>query len=101
MVLLGIALAYIGLLGILQIVSFNEWTGGRIGRFLAGTLQPLLTTPGAFVLMLGLLVAGLLIAFDMPVGTASVLDSRLVSLFKVLAAWVDSSSKTVMMSPTR
>jgi hypothetical protein len=64
--LLGIALAYAGLLGLLQLIAFNEWTGGRIGRFLVGFLQPLLTTPGAFVLSLLLLVAGLLIAFDRP-----------------------------------
>ena len=64
--LLGIAMAYVGLLGLLQLIAFNEWTGGRIGRFLVGILQPLLTTPGAFVLSLLLLVAGLLIAFDRP-----------------------------------
>ncbi len=64
--LLGIAMAYAGLLGLLQLIAFNDWTGGRIGRFLESILQPLLTTPGAFVLSLLLLVAGLLIAFDRP-----------------------------------
>ena len=64
--LLGIAMAYVGLLGLLQLIAFNEWTGGRVGRFVVGILQPLLTTPGAFVLSLLLLVAGLLIAFDRP-----------------------------------
>ncbi len=64
--LLGIALAYVGLLGLLQLVEFNEFAGGRIGRFLVGILEPLLTTPGAFVLLLGMFLAGLLIAFDMP-----------------------------------
>jgi hypothetical protein len=64
--LLGIAMAYVGILGLLQLIAFSEWTGGRVGRFVVGILQPLLTTPGAFVLSLLLLVAGLLIAFDRP-----------------------------------
>ena len=64
--LLGIAMAYVGLLGLLQLIAFNEWTGGRVGRFVVGMLQPLLTAPGAFVLSLLLLIAGLLIAFDRP-----------------------------------
>jgi S-DNA-T family DNA segregation ATPase FtsK/SpoIIIE len=68
--LLGIALAYAGLLGLLQIVAFRgEFTGGNIGRFLAGLLDPALTTPGAFVFLLGALLAGLLIAFDLPLRT--------------------------------
>jgi S-DNA-T family DNA segregation ATPase FtsK/SpoIIIE len=65
--LLGIAMAYIGFLGLMQLVEFSgEFTGGRIGRFLSGLLEPLLTNPGAYVLLIGLTVAGLLIAFDMP-----------------------------------
>jgi S-DNA-T family DNA segregation ATPase FtsK/SpoIIIE len=65
--LLGIAMAYVGILGLMQLIHFSgEFTGGRIGRFLVNGLQPLLTTPGAFVILLGLTIAGLLIAFDMP-----------------------------------
>ncbi|HEY6570074.1 MAG TPA: DNA translocase FtsK, partial [Candidatus Limnocylindrales bacterium] len=44
----------------------GRFTGGRIGRFMVNLLEPLLTTPGAFVILLGLTIAGLLIAFDMP-----------------------------------
>ncbi len=62
--LLGIALAYAGLLGLMQLVELNGTTGGRIGRTLVSILAPLLTVPGAFVILLALLVAGLLIAFD-------------------------------------
>jgi DNA segregation ATPase FtsK/SpoIIIE, S-DNA-T family len=70
--LLGIAMAYIGLLGLLQLlrttnpVTSEPIGGGHIGRFLVGVLQPLLTAPGAFVILLVLFVAGLLIAFDKP-----------------------------------
>ena len=64
--LLGIGTAYVGLLGLIQLVAFNEFTGGRIGRFFVGTFEPLLTPPGAFVVLLVLFFAGLLIAFDRP-----------------------------------
>ena len=65
--LLGIGMAYVGVLGLMQLIEFSgEFTGGRIGRFLTGLFEPLLTTPGAFVILLGLTIAGLLIAFDMP-----------------------------------
>ncbi len=68
--LLGIGLTYAGFLGILQIIAFSgEYSGGRIGRFLAGMLDPALTTPGAFVILLGASLAGLLIAFDLPLRT--------------------------------
>ena len=64
--LLGIGMAYVGLLGLVQLVEVNQFAGGRIGRFLVGLLEPLVTAPGAFVLLLVLFVAGLLIAFDRP-----------------------------------
>ncbi len=64
--LLGIGMAYVGLLGLMQLLEINNSTGGRIGRFLVGALQPLLTTPGAFVILMVLMFAGLLIAFDRP-----------------------------------
>ena len=61
--LAGIGLSYIGFLGIVQAVAGS---GGRIGKFLYGLLQPLLTAPGAFVVLLAVTIAGLLIAFDQP-----------------------------------
>lgn len=61
--LVGIALAYMGALGMVQAVAGS---GGRIGTFLYGLLHPLLTAPGAFVVLLAITVAGLLIAFDRP-----------------------------------
>lgn len=62
--LLGIVLAYASLLGAFQIVAARG--GGHIGRFLASVLEPLLTTPGAFILLVAGLATGLLIAFDLP-----------------------------------
>jgi S-DNA-T family DNA segregation ATPase FtsK/SpoIIIE len=61
--LAGIAVAYVGFLGLVQAVAGS---GGRIGTFLFDGLQPLLTTPGAFVLLLAVAIAGLLVAFDQP-----------------------------------
>jgi S-DNA-T family DNA segregation ATPase FtsK/SpoIIIE len=62
--LLGIILGYAGFLGVIQIVV--QRGGGHIGRSLAGLLEPALTIPGAFVILAGLMIAGTLIALDMP-----------------------------------
>src|SRR5450759_1988874 len=65
--LLGITLAYAAFLGVIQLINFRgEFTGGRIGRFLEELLEPLLTTPGAFIILFGLFITGILVAFDMP-----------------------------------
>ncbi len=65
--LLGIGLAYASFLGLIQLLGFSgEFTGGRIGRTLQALLEPALTPPGAFVLLLAGLFAGLLLAFDTP-----------------------------------
>jgi S-DNA-T family DNA segregation ATPase FtsK/SpoIIIE len=65
--LFGIALAYVAFLGVIQVVEVRgEFTGGRIGRFLVTTLEPAFTTPGAFILLLGGLIVGVLLAVDMP-----------------------------------
>ncbi len=70
--LLGIGMAYVGFLGLLQLfqavnpLDGEPTGGGRIGRLLTGVLESLLTSPGAFVILLALVLAGLLIAFDIP-----------------------------------
>ncbi|HVM63922.1 MAG TPA: DNA translocase FtsK, partial [Acidimicrobiales bacterium] len=48
------------------IVQATAGSGGRVGAFLYGALQPLLTAPGAFVVLVAITIAGLLIAFDQP-----------------------------------
>jgi S-DNA-T family DNA segregation ATPase FtsK/SpoIIIE len=66
----GIAVAFAGFLGafeVLDVTLFNlERGGGRIGRGLADFLVPLLTGPGAFVLLLALAFVGILLAFNLP-----------------------------------
>ena len=62
--LLGMGIAYAGFLGAFQVLATRG--GGRIGRFLADLLQPALTTPGAFIILLAIGIAGLLIALDRP-----------------------------------
>ena len=51
--ILGVSIAFIGFLGAFEVLHLSflgeERGGGRIGRFLASILEPLLTSPGAFV----------------------------------------------------
>ena len=67
--LVGVTMAYIGALGAFEILDINlfglERGGGRIGRFLESALAPLLTGPGAFVVLLGLTVVGIVLAFSL------------------------------------
>ncbi len=66
----GLALAFAGFLGAFEILNLDlfgtERGGGRIGRALAGILTPLVTRPGAFVLLASLAVVGLLLALNLP-----------------------------------
>jgi S-DNA-T family DNA segregation ATPase FtsK/SpoIIIE len=61
--LIGTSLAYLGVLGVVQIVA--ERGGGHLGRFFAGLLTPLFTAPGAVVILLALVAIGLMIGFNM------------------------------------
>jgi DNA segregation ATPase FtsK/SpoIIIE, S-DNA-T family len=72
--LAGIAIAYGGLLGAATVIipavtkpaaSARGAAGGRIGTFLADTLSPLLTHPGAFVVLVAIGVVGVLLAFNL------------------------------------
>jgi S-DNA-T family DNA segregation ATPase FtsK/SpoIIIE len=61
--LLGAAMGYAGLLGAVEIVG--PFSGGAVGRFLDAALVPLITAPGAVVLLSGVSIAGLLLAFNL------------------------------------
>ncbi|HET7169679.1 MAG TPA: DNA translocase FtsK 4TM domain-containing protein [Candidatus Limnocylindrales bacterium] len=69
MTLAGLALTYVASLGAFEVLRLDifdaERGGGRIGRFLATTLEPLLTGPGTFVLLLAIMVTGLMLAFNL------------------------------------
>jgi DNA segregation ATPase FtsK/SpoIIIE, S-DNA-T family len=69
MTISGLAIAYIAGLGAFEVLKVEileeERGGGRIGRFLAGTLEPLLTGPGTFVLLAAIGVLGLMLAFNL------------------------------------
>jgi S-DNA-T family DNA segregation ATPase FtsK/SpoIIIE len=65
----GLAIAYIAALGAFEVLKVDifetERGGGRIGRFLANNLEPLLTGPGTFVLLAAIGVLGLMLAFNL------------------------------------
>ena len=72
MTLSGLAIAFVAGLGAFEVLRLSifetERGGGRIGRFLAGTLEPLLTGPGTFALLAAIGVLGLMLAFDLQLG---------------------------------
>jgi DNA segregation ATPase FtsK/SpoIIIE-like protein len=61
--LLGIAITYTGIAGAAQVLGVS---GGRVGRALAGTLTDLFSAPGAFVLLVGLAIVGVIVGFGIP-----------------------------------
>jgi S-DNA-T family DNA segregation ATPase FtsK/SpoIIIE len=71
--LAGVALAFVGLLGMLAVIvdmGFLEGrSGGRIGSFISETLGPLVTQPGALVISTAILVIGILIALNATLGS--------------------------------
>jgi len=60
--LLGLAIAYVGFVGAAQVLGVS---GGRVGRALAGYLGDLVTDPGAFIVLIGLGIGGLLLGFGL------------------------------------
>jgi S-DNA-T family DNA segregation ATPase FtsK/SpoIIIE len=63
--LAGVSFAYVGVLGVVQTVLAPAFSGGRIGRLLADVLIPWLTAPGAVIVMVGLSIGGILLAFNL------------------------------------
>ena len=85
--LLGAALGYAGLLGVVEILG--PFSGGRIGRFFESALPPLITAPGAVVLLMGLALAGLLLAFNLQL-------KQLLRPVTGTARWVGSTAAASM-----
>ena len=89
----GVALAYIGFLGAFEILDLTMFEadrgGGRIGRFLASFLEPLLTGPGAFVICLAIFAIGLMLAFNLAL-------KQLVQPGTRLARWFGSAAAASM-----
>jgi len=71
--LLGLTLTYVSLLGLVDLLVdagfLEERSGGRIGSAVGGILSSLLSAPGAFVVLVGAAVAGILIAFNIKLAT--------------------------------
>ncbi len=67
----GATIAYVAFLGIVSLLEavgiLGGRSGGRIGDVFAGPLQGLVSAPGAFVVLLGFLVVGVVIALDRPI----------------------------------
>jgi DNA segregation ATPase FtsK/SpoIIIE-like protein len=75
--LFGSGLGYISLVGLAALVDGRY--GGSVGRSLAGFLSPLLTKPGAGVLLAFLTTSGTLLALDMSLPAAMAPLGQLVA----------------------
>jgi DNA segregation ATPase FtsK/SpoIIIE, S-DNA-T family len=93
MTIAGLAIAYIAALGAFEVLKIElfdaERGGGRIGRFLAGTLEPLLTGPGTFVLLAAIAGLGLMLAFNLQL-------RELVAPLSGAARWAGSTTAESM-----
>ncbi len=85
--LFGTAVAYIALIGIVQVIGNRG--GGHFGRFLASTLTPLFTAPGAVVILIALVAIGLMIGFN-------VRPSDLLHPATTMARWFGSTAAASM-----
>jgi DNA segregation ATPase FtsK/SpoIIIE, S-DNA-T family len=86
----GLAVAFTGFLGAFEVLDVEvfgiERGGGRIGRFLASLLAPLLTAPGAFVVLIAIGIVGLLLAFNLRLRDLARPGTRLARWFGTTAA---------------
>ncbi len=93
MTLSGLAIAFIAGLGAFEVLKVEifdtERGGGRIGRFLAGTLEPLLTGPGTFALLAAISVLGLMLAFNLQL-------REILAPFVGGARWIGSAATDSM-----
>src|SRR5664280_767152 len=103
--LLGSAVSYLALLGVVGLVTANDARprGGGIGKALADFLPPLISAPGAGLILVILTVAGLLLALDMSLPAVMAPIGRLVSrainaLFRPAPAEVGDGTPTAALS---
>jgi S-DNA-T family DNA segregation ATPase FtsK/SpoIIIE len=93
MTLAGLSLAYVAALGAFEVLKIDlfevERGGGRIGRFLAGTMEPLLTGPGTFVLLAAIAGLGLMLAFNLQL-------RELIAPLSGTARWVGTTTAQSM-----
>jgi S-DNA-T family DNA segregation ATPase FtsK/SpoIIIE len=86
----GVGVAFIGFLGAFEVLNLTllgtDRGGGRIGRFLAATLEPLLTGPGAFVICVAIFAIGLMLAFNLQLKQLVRPGTRLARWFGTTAA---------------
>jgi S-DNA-T family DNA segregation ATPase FtsK/SpoIIIE len=87
MTLAGVSLGYVGLLGVVEAVT--PFSGGRIGKFLVEALVPWLTAPGAVIVMIGLSIGGILLAFNLQL-------KQLLSPVTGTARWVGMTAAASM-----
>jgi S-DNA-T family DNA segregation ATPase FtsK/SpoIIIE len=91
--LLGLTITYLSMLGMIEILDLSLFgrarTGGIVGTILATPLRALLSSPGAFVVLLALGIIGLLIAFNLRL-------REVTSPFTSLARWFGSTAAASM-----
>jgi S-DNA-T family DNA segregation ATPase FtsK/SpoIIIE len=91
--LLGLAITYTSLLGMVEILDLRIFglsrTGGIVGTFVATPLRALLSGPGAFVVLLAFAIIGLLIAFNLRL-------REVMHPFTSLARWFGSTAASSM-----
>jgi S-DNA-T family DNA segregation ATPase FtsK/SpoIIIE len=91
--LLGVVIAYVGLLGAASVVRPAAPPvgagGGRVGTFMAEGLSDLVTSAGAFILLVALGIAGVLIAFNLRL-------SQLMRPVTSTARWVGNATAESM-----
>src|ERR1035437_7820899 len=105
--LLGSAVSYVSLLGVVGLVTAHDTKprGGGIGKALADFLAPLVSAPGAGLILSILVVAGLLLALDMSLPAVMAPLCRLVSrainaLFRPAPETVgDGTPKSALSGP--
>jgi S-DNA-T family DNA segregation ATPase FtsK/SpoIIIE len=93
-VLAGGALGFVSFLGLLSLLVdmgiLEDRSGGRVGDFVADLLANLVTEPGAFVILVAGMLAGLAIALDRPV--RSLLERPVAGVKGIGAAFATPAS---------